>query len=86
MEDYSIGEKVDRSGEKTTLNLPKSNVLGFKLEGGDTLYLRPSGTEPKIKFYIMIQENEGSLSEKKKRAMEKTESMLALIKEVVEKA
>jgi phosphoglucomutase len=86
MEDYSIGEKVDESGEKTTLNLPKSNVLGFKLKGGDTLYLRPSGTEPKIKFYIMIQENEGSLSEKKKRAMEKTESMLALIKEVVAKA
>ena len=86
LEDYSTGEKTDASGEKSTLNLPKSYVLGFKLTGGDTLYLRPSGTEPKIKFYIMIQENEGTLSEKKKRAMEKSDSMVDLIKEVVEKA
>jgi len=38
--------------EKTVLNLPKSNVLQFFLEGGTIVSARPSGTEPKIKFYI----------------------------------
>ena len=39
----SVKEKVD---------LPKSNVLQFFLEGGTIVSARPSGTEPKIKFYI----------------------------------
>ena len=64
--------------------LPKSNVLGYFFENGDQFYLRPSGTEPKIKFYIMIQEKSGNLSEKKKRAMEKTEKLLAYINKEAE--
>ena len=39
------------SGEKNSLDLPKSNVLGFYLENGGSLIIRPSGTEPKIKIY-----------------------------------
>ncbi len=34
--------------------LPKSSVLGFYLSDGSLVYVRPSGTEPKIKFYIMV--------------------------------
>lgn len=68
------------------LDLPKSNVLGFFFENGDQFYLRPSGTEPKIKFYIMIQEKNGSLAEKKKRALEKTEALLEYIKGEAQKA
>ena len=37
---------------KEQLDLPKSNVLQFFLEGGTVVSARPSGTEPKIKFYI----------------------------------
>lgn len=37
---------------KTSIDLPKSNVLQFFLEGGTIVSARPSGTEPKIKFYI----------------------------------
>ena len=37
---------------KTPISLPKSNVLQFFLEGGTIVSARPSGTEPKIKFYI----------------------------------
>ena len=37
------------------LNFPKSNVLQFFLEGGTIVSARPSGTEPKIKFYINVQ-------------------------------
>ncbi|MBR0155077.1 MAG: phospho-sugar mutase [Treponema sp.] len=38
--------------DKKALDLPKSNVLQFFLEGGTIVSARPSGTEPKIKFYI----------------------------------
>jgi phosphoglucomutase len=38
--------------KKTPIKLPKSNVLQFFLEGGTIVSARPSGTEPKIKFYI----------------------------------
>jgi len=67
-------------------DLPKSNVLGFFFENGDQFYLRPSGTEPKIKFYIMIQEKNGTLVEKKKRALDKTNALLNFIKEAIDKA
>ncbi len=40
------------SGKITQIDLPKSNVLGFYLEDGSSLIVRPSGTEPKIKLYI----------------------------------
>ena len=39
-------------GTKTDIDLPKSNVLAFNLEGDDAVIIRPSGTEPKIKLYI----------------------------------
>lgn len=35
------------------LQLPRSNVLGFVLEGGNRVIIRPSGTEPKVKIYLM---------------------------------
>lgn len=41
------------------LDLPKSNVLQFYLEDGSKISVRPSGTEPKIKFYVSVHENVG---------------------------
>jgi phosphoglucomutase len=41
--------------EKTAINLPKSNVLQFVLEDGSKISARPSGTEPKIKFYFSVK-------------------------------
>ena len=75
-----------RDYAKGYMDLPKSDVLGFFFLNGDQFYLRPSGTEPKIKFYIMIQEKEGSLLEKKKKALEKTEALLSYIKTEAENA
>jgi len=51
--------------------LPKSNVLSFEFKSGSKLFLRPSGTEPKIKFYTMVQETFGSLEGKKTNALKK---------------
>ncbi len=42
----------ENPSKKDAVNLPKSNVLQFFLEGGTIVSARPSGTEPKIKFYI----------------------------------
>lgn len=52
LEDYSKSEATDfKTGVKSKLTLPKSNVLKFFIEGGSWFVLRPSGTEPKIKIY-----------------------------------
>jgi phosphoglucomutase len=51
------------SGEKTPIDLPKSNVLQFFLEDGSKLTVRPSGTEPKIKFYFGVVGKLGSREE-----------------------
>lgn len=42
------------TGKQTPTGLPKSNVLYFKLVNGDVIVVRPSGTEPKIKFYFLL--------------------------------
>ena len=53
--DYKLLEEKDLlSGKKTKLDFPKSDVLQFILEDGAKVSVRPSGTEPKIKFYISV--------------------------------
>ena len=42
------------TGAVQSTNLPSSNVLSFKMENGDVIIARPSGTEPKIKFYYLL--------------------------------
>jgi len=57
-----------------TLTLPVSNVLQFKLEDNSLISVRPSGTEPKIKFYFSIRqqcEDLGSLQKSKALCKEK---------------
>lgn len=50
--DYKSGIARDLvSGQETPIALPKSNVLEFLLEGKGSVIARPSGTEPKVKFY-----------------------------------
>ncbi len=53
--DYEKGEKRNLSdGTSEAIDLPKSNVLQFVLEDGSKISARPSGTEPKIKFYFSV--------------------------------
>lgn len=54
--DYDKREAKDLSnGQVCTIDLPKSNVLQFVLADGSKISARPSGTEPKIKFYFSVQ-------------------------------
>ncbi len=51
--DYRRGVRTElATGARSPVGLPESNVLYFELEGGAWCCVRPSGTEPKIKFYI----------------------------------
>ncbi len=53
--DYKISEETNLlSGEKTTIHQPSSDVLQFYTESGNKISVRPSGTEPKIKFYVSV--------------------------------
>lgn len=55
IEDYQLSiSKNLQSNEETTIDIPKSNVLIYYTEDGSKIALRPSGTEPKIKFYISV--------------------------------
>ncbi len=57
IKDYQFLVSKDMVNNSTTpINLPKSNVLQFFLEDGSKISVRPSGTEPKIKFYFGVKE------------------------------
>ncbi|WP_396596323.1 phospho-sugar mutase [Dokdonia sp. R86516] len=64
VEDYQSSTSRDLlTGETTTIDVPKSNVLIFYTEDGSKVAARPSGTEPKVKFYISVNDPLASLSE-----------------------
>ena len=52
--DYETGVITKECGCTISTGLPKSNVLSYTLENGDTIIIRPSGTEPKIKHYYLV--------------------------------
>lgn len=57
LEDYQKSEAWNlMTNEKETIHIPKSNVLIYYLEDGTKICARPSGTEPKIKFYFSVNE------------------------------
>jgi phosphoglucomutase len=53
--DYSTGVIKYADGSEGVTGLPASNMLYFELEGGSAVIVRPSGTEPKIKAYILVR-------------------------------
>lgn len=56
VKDYKLHEDTDLlTGEKLAIDLPTSNVLQFFTEKGNKVTVRPSGTEPKIKFYFGVK-------------------------------
>lgn len=59
-----------QTGEKQAIDLPRSNVLKFELEGDSWFAARPSGTEPKIKFYFGTRETSKELGEARLDALE----------------
>ena len=59
IEDYNTSTRLDvLNNTSVTLDIPKSNVLIYYTQDGSKIAARPSGTEPKIKFYISVQDKQ----------------------------
>lgn len=69
--DYQSSVAVNlKTGEETTISLPKSDVLEYDLEGGSSVILRPSGTEPKIKAYYTATGSSFAQAEEKEKKLQ----------------
>ncbi len=78
MRDYDLDQTTDMAtGEVRPTGLPKSNVLYFELENDSWCCARPSGTEPKIKFYMGVKGT--GLEDAQKRVEALTEAVKALL-------
>jgi phosphoglucomutase len=82
-EDYKTSERLNLETKETEeIHLPKSNVLKYFLEDGSWFCLRPSGTEPKVKFYFGVkakseQESIGKLDAIEKDLMKRVNELVA---------
>ncbi len=77
VKDYSLLKQTDDRGNQTDISMPEtSNVMQFFTADGTKVSIRPSGTEPKIKFYIEVKEkmaNAGEYEQANRKAEEKIE-------------
>ena len=79
--DYKLGISKDMAfGVDTVINLPKSDVLQFFTEDGIKVSVRPSGTEPKIKFYFSMNEDLDNINELSGVEQELDENLTELAK------
>ncbi|MDO6675727.1 phospho-sugar mutase [Tenacibaculum sp. 1_MG-2023] len=70
------------TGEETVINIPKSNVLIYHTEDGTKIAARPSGTEPKIKFYFSVKSVLDSIENKKETEANLDTKIQRIIKEL----
>jgi len=83
IEDYELSiSKNMISGKEETLDIPKSNVLIYYTEDGSQVALRPSGTEPKIKFYISANTKLNNASEFHKTTKQLEAKIDAIVKDM----
>ncbi|MEG0783757.1 MAG: phospho-sugar mutase, partial [Carnobacterium sp.] len=72
MEDFDASQRIYSDGKVETIDMPAANVLKYSLADGSWIAIRPSGTEPKIKFYIAAVASSAIEVEKKVAEFEKT--------------
>lgn len=82
-EDYLIGKRMTSTGEEK-IDLPKSNVLKYTFEDGTWVCLRPSGTEPKVKFYFGV--NSSSLAESKAKLQQIEQDFMSVVDQKIKQA
>ncbi|WCM14571.1 phospho-sugar mutase [Priestia filamentosa] len=82
IEDYSVGVRTNvEDHSKEDITLPKSNVLKFHLIDGSWFAIRPSGTEPKVKFYFGVKAESLEESEQKNKLL--ADSVMRMVERVV---
>lgn len=72
MEDFDASQRIYSDGKVETIDMPAANVLKYSLVDGSWIAIRPSGTEPKIKFYIAAVASSAVEVDKKVAEFEKT--------------
>lgn len=83
IKDYQKQITIDiKTKEEEKLEFPKSNVLQFFLEDGSKISVRPSGTEPKIKFYFGVFNKLNSIKEFPELFKQAEAKIQAIIKEL----
>lgn len=84
IKDYKLQKEFNLiSGDEKPIELPKSDVLQFFLKGGSKITVRPSGTEPKIKFYFGVKgqlPDKSQFNEVNTRMRAQLEEMIAAMK------
>ena len=81
--DYDAStEKNMITGEEKSIHLPKSNVLIYHTEDGTKVAARPSGTEPKIKFYFSVQSQLDTIENAKAKEQELDKKIDRIITEM----
>ncbi len=89
LEDYQLGEAKNFETTKSssgqtytseTIDIPKSNVLIYYTEDGSKIAMRPSGTEPKIKFYISVNTKSDDSTEAKAILQKKLAAIISVLK------
>ena len=82
--DYATGTTQNLiDGTETAIELPKSDVLQFITVDGDVISARPSGTEPKIKFYCSVKESLSSRSQYKEVLSKLEEKVKRMMNDIV---
>lgn len=76
VEDYQASTKTSADGQTETIEFDKANVLKYYLDDGSWIAARPSGTEPKIKFYIAAVADTSDEVDQKVVAFEETINQL----------
>lgn len=78
VEDYLEGTRKEINGESIEMSFDKADVLKYHLEDGSWIAARPSGTEPKIKFYI------GAVSDSQEKVDQKVTDFETAINKIIE--
>jgi phosphoglucomutase len=82
--DFEKSKTIDKISDlRYDITLPKSNVLQFDLTDGTKITVRPSGTEPKIKFYVSVHDKLNSRSEYEAKTKELQAKIDKIIGELV---
>lgn len=82
MEDYQSSKRLDYlNGKEENISLPRSNVIKFFLDDNNWFSIRPSGTEPKVKFYFSARGSTRTISKKLLNQLEK--GVMAIVEEIL---
>lgn len=71
-QDFKLAQAIDNQGNVQSIDMPSSDVLKYSLVDGSWVAIRPSGTEPKIKFYMGVRADSAEQAEQKLSAIQET--------------